>query len=546
MIFAALRKSIAWIWSPSTHSRALATEADSASDRGQALQANGNVGSSRIAPAAYDEALMERSRIQWQFGDWQALATISREMLQPHPDRARLALLAAVGHQQLGDTAAAKHFIGLAQDWGCGKKLIAQVLLAGAYNTLAKAAAAAGQAPRALKHFQASIAIGTPNTDLTLAMHARVGFQMNLMGFITQPMLPGGTSSGTGFVSEQAAGSAQSALPSFARLLGQHCLDAEDLHAAVDQVLGDGAMAQAVRFEFLLVIGQALADRKDNASATHFLRLAQPLLDSADPAAQVRWVVLMVSLQRRIEVADELMARAVLGKPAIRLDEATAAAISGAHQRSRLSETRKSEHGHDLLLAWLTTQLPLLEPAGRPRVLIEIGSTREDIPGQGSTAKIAAFCKARGLHFVTVDMDAHNTHMAAQLFARMKVPFEAIHMKGEDYLRDRSDHIDFVFLDAYDFDHGQHSALRQSRYEKFLGARIADAACHQMHLDCAISVVGKLSLDGAVCVDDTWQEQGLWTAKGTLAMPHLLANGFKLAEARNRAALLTRESSVAA
>ena len=546
MIFSALRKLIGRIWAPSSHSRALVTETASASDRKHALQVDGDVGSSQDAPAAYDEALLERSRIQWQFGDWQALAAISCEMLQPHPDRARLALLAAVGHQQLGDTATARNFIDLAQDWGCGKKLIAQVLLAGAHNTLAKAAAAAGQAPRALKHFQASIATGTPNTDLALATHARVGFQMNLMGFIAHPLLSGGTSSGIGFVSEQVAGSSQAAQPSLARQLGQHCLDAEDLHAAVDQVLGDKTVAQAVRFEFLLVIGQALADRKDINSATHFLKMAQPLLDAADPEAQVRWVVLMVGVQRRLEAADELLARAVQGKPVIRLDEVTAAAIAGAHRRSRISEAQKSEHGHDLLIAWLTTQLPLLEPAGRPRVLIEIGSTREDIPGQGSTAKIAAFCKARGLHFVTVDMDAHNTHMAAQLFARLKVPFEAVHMKGEDYLRNRADPIDFVFLDAYDFDHGKHSELRQSRYEKFLGARIADTACHQMHLDCAISVVGKLSPDGAVCVDDTWQEQGLWTAKGTLAMPHLLANGFKLAEARNRAALLTRESTVAA
>jgi hypothetical protein len=117
--------------------------------------------------------------------------------------------------------------------------------------------------------------------------------------------------------------------------------------------------------------------------------------------------------------------------------------------------------------------------------------------------------------------------------------------KGEDYLRERTGPIDLVFLDAYDFDHGKHSELRQSRYEKFLGARIDELACHRMHLDCAESVATKLWAHGVVCIDDTWLDQDRWTAKGTLAMPYLLDHGFVLVEARNRAALLLRQATAA-
>ena len=113
-------------------------------------------------------------------------------------------------------------------------------------------------------------------------------------------------------------------------------------------------------------------------------------------------------------------------------------------------------------------------------------------------------------------------------------------MKGEDYLRRRTAPVDFVFLDAYDFDHGMHSELRQSRYERFLGSRIDEQACHQMHLECAESLLNLLTPIGLVCVDDTWLDKGRWTAKGTLAMPFLLSHGFELIEARNRAALLRR------
>lgn len=64
-------------------------------------------GPAQLVP--YDENLLERSRTQWQFGDWHSLAQLQRETLQHHPDRARLALLAAAGH--LGEHAIAEQCV---------------------------------------------------------------------------------------------------------------------------------------------------------------------------------------------------------------------------------------------------------------------------------------------------------------------------------------------------------------------------------------------------------------------------------------------------
>jgi predicted O-methyltransferase YrrM len=199
MFVAALRKLIGRIWSATTGSGSIALQESSEPKRVTAEQANVAVGYSSTSMVAYDENLLERSRTQWQFGDWASLAKLDRDTLQHHPDRAKLALLAAAGHQQLGDQAATRQFTRLAQDWGCGKKLIAQVLLAGAHNTLAKVAAAAGQVPRALKHFQYSIATGTPNTDLALATQARVAHQWQALGMaVPMPALAGvGAGAGT-------------------------------------------------------------------------------------------------------------------------------------------------------------------------------------------------------------------------------------------------------------------------------------------------------------------------------------------------------------
>lgn len=134
----------------------------------------------------YDENLLERARTQWQFGDWESLAKLDRDTLQHHPDRAKLALLAASGHLQRGDTAAARQFTRLAQDWGCNKKLISQILISGVHNSLGRAAAIAGQQTRALRHFENAIATGSPGSEVRLITQARLGEQLAQLG------LPGG------------------------------------------------------------------------------------------------------------------------------------------------------------------------------------------------------------------------------------------------------------------------------------------------------------------------------------------------------------------
>ena len=131
---------------------------------------------------AFDEKLLERARTQWQFGDWESLASISRESLQHHPDRARLAALVAAGHGQRGNQEKLEQFIRLAQDWGCSRKLISQVLISGVQNSLGLASLAAGQTDRAKLFFEQSVQTGMPGADLKLLSGARVHQQRQLLG----------------------------------------------------------------------------------------------------------------------------------------------------------------------------------------------------------------------------------------------------------------------------------------------------------------------------------------------------------------------------
>lgn len=132
----------------------------------------------------YDENLLERARTQWQFGDWQSLVGLDRGSLQHHPDRAKLAMLAAAGRLQTDQTAEARHYICLAQDWGASKKLISQILIAGVHNSLGRAAAISNQQHRALQHFENSIAIGAPGSAKSLIANARARSELETMGLL--------------------------------------------------------------------------------------------------------------------------------------------------------------------------------------------------------------------------------------------------------------------------------------------------------------------------------------------------------------------------
>lgn len=121
----------------------------------------------------YDENLLERASIQWQLGDWNSLAALERATLQHHPDRAKLALLAAAGLLQTGHMSAGHHYIRLARSWGCSERLLKQILVAGVHNSLGRVATILRQENKALTHFSQAIAIGAPSVDRNLITMAR-------------------------------------------------------------------------------------------------------------------------------------------------------------------------------------------------------------------------------------------------------------------------------------------------------------------------------------------------------------------------------------
>lgn len=125
----------------------------------------------------FDETLLERCRIMWQSGDWEGVKALDRETLQHHPDKAKLALLAAAAHQQTGSIEESRSWLQLAREWGCSKQLMSQIMISGVFNTLARASFAAGQTERARLHFEESMRSGGAKGNLAELTQARIASQ---------------------------------------------------------------------------------------------------------------------------------------------------------------------------------------------------------------------------------------------------------------------------------------------------------------------------------------------------------------------------------
>lgn len=145
---------------------------------------NGKVKSQEISgelayTRPYDDSLLDRVTLRWQFGDWDSLVKVRDEDFLAHPHKDRIALYIGSGHLQLGNEDSGRRYVAMALDWGCNRDLVNRVLISGVYSALGSAAFAAGDQPsdQILHHFEQSIRVGAPQCDPELLSQARLGVQ---------------------------------------------------------------------------------------------------------------------------------------------------------------------------------------------------------------------------------------------------------------------------------------------------------------------------------------------------------------------------------
>jgi hypothetical protein len=148
------------------------------------------------------------------------------------------------------------------------------------------------------------------------------------------------------------------------------------------------------------------------------------------------------------------------------------------------------------------------------------------------------------MNFITIDVDPQNTKRAGQLLRYINPVAKAVTARGENYLRLYEETFDFIYLDAFDCDHGKHSQKRQDRYRELLQTDINDEACWKMHEACAQAINAKMRVGGIVVLDDTWMDaDGQYAGKGKLALPLLLANGFEIIAKTRMTVALRRKAA---
>lgn len=137
-------------------------------------------------PADVDSHLLETAKIQWQFGDWEALAKLSTKVIQSHPERANLAMLCAAAHQQLGQLSETRQLMRLAQGWGASKEQVVRVLAGGVHNVLGRIHALSENSENALKHFRQALSLDHPVEPPSYLIKARVAAELEGLGEVNE------------------------------------------------------------------------------------------------------------------------------------------------------------------------------------------------------------------------------------------------------------------------------------------------------------------------------------------------------------------------
>ncbi len=520
---------------------------------------------------------LDRARSNWLLGEWEKISQMAESFPLDHPQRASLALFVSSGKQHLGEELSSKEWLEKALHWGCSMRTVSSVLISDVHNTVARLQAMKGDMEAAKAHFENALEISGSPQDVDFPAKSRAVKELSRLGLIDEALdVTEKVFNGVSFSQKtevEAVKKMQADIRASQKVLqrqqaisagaceldmrevwqlAESCFDHSDVQLAIDQAFFSREWSLEQRYYFSTAIAELMGIHNDRLQAISWINQARLfLINETVPQRVIKYHELSEIAARfnQPDLAVDISVEASLSN--ISLEEAKRNSIKATYYRMRCTSEKNQQHGHDLLMDYLEKVYSKAETEQPKRskaagcVMIEIGTTRENVPGQGSTLQLADIAMRQGMRFISVDMDPHNSRWAQFNMELLKLPGKAVAEKGEIFLQQFSEQIDYAFLDAYDFDHGKHSELRQQRYQKYMGSKIDEKQCHRMHLACAESLVDKLSSEGVVCIDDAWKDDaGHWTAKGTLAVPYLIQNGFEIIDARNHAVLMRRRADV--
>ncbi len=190
-------------------------------------------------------------------------------------------------------------------------------------------------------------------------------------------------------------------------------------------------------------------------------------------------------------------------------------------------------HGHNLFLY-------IIKKKNKDfKNFLEIGSTREEIYGQGSTKIIAEYCENRMINFISVDANIKNVNRLKISLGHLKY-FKIICDKGENFLKKTTDKYDCVYLDAFDIEKKTDTFNRNKFYKEIYHTNITNENSENIHLEIVISLKEKINERAIIVFDDTFIYKDKFYGKGGKAIPYLKNIGFEVIAQNSNSVALER------
>ena len=192
-------------------------------------------------------------------------------------------------------------------------------------------------------------------------------------------------------------------------------------------------------------------------------------------------------------------------------------------------------HGHNLFLFLIRKKNKKMNY----KSFLEIGSTREQIYGQGSTEIIAKYCEQNKINFISVDADIRNVDRLRKKLTKNKY-FKSIHDKGENFLKNTNIKFDCIYLDAFDIEKSTKNELRDKFYLEKYATSITNEMSASIHLEITKNLINKIHNHAIIVFDDTFIKENLFIGKGEKAIPFLINLGFKIISSNSNSVALER------
>ena len=175
-------------------------------------------------------------------------------------------------------------------------------------------------------------------------------------------------------------------------------------------------------------------------------------------------------------------------------------------------------------------------------VIVEIGSDR----WEGSSAYFADLANTHAMRFISVDLDgAARERIRRTINPNHLSLTEFVQAEGIQWTAEyQGPKIKVLYLDNFDWDWSTNRTNdmieEQRRWYATRGITMNNVNCQTAHITQMVNLLPHMSTRSLVCVDDTYEYNGVFIGKGGAVIPYLIGQGFGMLAARDYGVILGR------